>query len=223
MMKSIRKATKANEEGAILLEVGETIKALRQFRAALKLLNEGCQATINGLPSAMQDKSEKGSLFGAATVRSLPILLGEDAQNASIPLLQQRPENPIKLYSQAFVFQDAIDEDMTIEKHSFFSALLIYNTALALHQKGGKDEGHKAYIKALLFYNESMNLLRSVADDADAFRVIQEITKNQADIYYKLNDLGNVHRVWAELAYLTKEHNLGSCPLQKKTPGAPTA
>lgn len=225
MMKSLRKTAKANQGGAALLEVGETTKSLRQFRSALKQLNEGCQS-LKGLPSAhdtITDGSET-SLFGGAAVRSLPIQLGE-ALTESLPELEQTPEQSSTrmLYSQAFIFDDSDSADMTIEKHSFFSAVLIYNTALALHQKAGKEDGHKAYLKALLFYSESMNLLRPIAEETESFRVIQEITKNQADIYYRLNDLGNVQRVWEELAYLTKEHKLGVFTMHPKTQVAATA
>ncbi|CAB9501095.1 expressed unknown protein [Seminavis robusta] len=212
MNKALTRAAKANEEGACLLELEDTSKALRYFRSALKQLNEGCQ-NAGTLPSGSRLSSSELSLMSLLgnAVSSKPIRLGEDVQAAALPA---SPENPTVLYSQAFVFEDPTKAcgRLTIERHSFCSAVLIYNTALALHQKGSKEDGHKAYLKALLFYGESMNLLRPVAEEPESFRVIQEIMKNQADIYYKLNDLGNVQRVWEELANLTKDRNLvGFC------------
>ena len=187
----------------------DTSKALRYFRNALKLLNEGCQSNEILPTDAMMSSDSSLTPFGCTALLSRPIRLGEDASAAALPV---SPENPAILYSQAFLFEDPQSGSMTLERHSFFTAVLIYNTALALHQKGNKEGGHKAYLKALLFYGESMKLLRPVADDPETFRVIQEIIKNQADIYCKLNDVQNEHRVWEELAALAESRKLmGIC------------
>lgn len=221
MIKSLTRATNANEEGSAFLEVGETIRALKSFRAALKQLNEGCQDLPGNLPSnaSLMNNSDSSISLGTA-VSSRPVRLGEDSEAVALPVSPDN--NPAVLYSQSFVFEDpTTNGTMTIERHSFVSAVLIYNTALALHQKGSKEDGHKASLKALLFYRESLNLLRPVADEPESVRVIQEIMKNQADIYYKLNNNGNLQRVWEEMAQLAKDRSLSR--LEKKIQGAVSA
>jgi len=203
-MKSLSKAAKYNEEGSTALELGETSKALKHFRAGLKQLNEGCHSaqTMRSVPVTRNSAP-------ITAISSNPCRLGDNSVEQDISAHQ-----PTVNFSQSFVFcaENLCDKDMTVEKQSFFSAVLIYNTALALHQKAVHEDSpqdrKKSYLKSLLFYNESMNLLRPCAEQTEAFRVIQEILRNQGDIYYRLNDLGSLQRVWEELAALTKDRNV---------------
>jgi tetratricopeptide (TPR) repeat protein len=215
MNKALGRAVKANEQGSALLELGETSKALRCFRSALNLLNEGCKSS-EILPSACLVSSDSSIMSFDNALLSRPIRLGYDAQAAFLPI---SPENPTILYSQAFSFECPHKANMTLERHSFCSAVLIFNTALALHQKGSKEDGHKAYLKALLFYEESLSMLQPVADEPETVRVIQEIMKNRADIYCKLNDTQST-KVWDELADLTKDKHLAGMHSKSTTVSA---
>lgn len=199
MMKSIRRAAKANQEGSTLLELDQTGKALKCFRSAIKELKEGSQSSLDNLPSGSLDEC-------TMVLSSKPVRLGEDYMNASLPEQEKTPDQPTELYSQAFVFQQGNNEGVfTIEQHRLYSAILVFNSALALHQKGGKEEGHKQYLKALLFYIEAKNMLQPMLEtEAEAFRIVQEILKNQVDIYFRLNEVGKGQKVWEELATLTK-------------------
>lgn len=224
MMKSLNRAAKANVEGSNLLELGETSRALKTFRAGLKLLNDGCQAQATANRSSPVSNSNTSSI---AAVTSRPVQLGENHEE----MAGEGPEAPSSFYSQSFLFVVPSSEaDVSLGEHSFFSAVLIYNTALALHQKGGNTsaaasdtkKGRQSLLKALLFYNEALNLLRPLfaAEQAEAFRVVQEILRNQADIYYRLNDIGNVQRVWQDLAALTSTLGTASTGPHQATKGS---
>ena len=222
-MKSLNRAAKANMEGSNLLELGETSKALKTFRAGLKLLNDSCQAQANSSRSSSVTNSNMASI---AAVASRPVQLGENHEG----ITGNEQVAPSSFYSQSFLFVVPSSEgNVSLGEHSFFSAVLIYNTALALHQKGGNTgaavndvkEGRQAFLKSLLFYNEALNLLRPLlaAEQAEAFRVVQEIMRNQANIYYRLNDLGNVQRVWQDLATLTSTLGTASTGPHQVTQG----
>ena len=228
MMNSLGLAAEANLEGSDLLEVGETSKALKAFRAGLKFLNDGCQR---------QRENSRRSFSSSdciAAVSSRPVQLG--ANHDGISGESVSPVAPSAYYSQSFVFVvPSSEEDVSLGEHSFFSAIVIYNTALALHQKGGNTSaGHNAndsiskkkrqsLLKALLFYNEALNLLRPLleAEQAEAFRVVQEVLRNQADIYSRLNDFGNVQRVWQDLAAITSTLGTTSSGPHQATRGNP--
>ena len=226
MMKSLHKAAQANREGSDLLELGETSKALRCFRSALKQLNDGCQCAAGRSLSSHATES-------ITAVSSRPVPLGENHEATAVTTNNDATPatTPSPFYSQSFVFvvpseqgDDYNSVSVSLGQHSFFSAVLIYNTALALHQKGSHGQVRQTLLKALLFYNESLNLLMGpIADQPEAFRVLQEILRNQADIYYRLNDWGNVQRVWEDLAALTKGHPASGMKLQRNSHSAASA
>lgn len=205
MLKDLQRAAKVNQEGASLLELGDTSKALKCFRSSLKLVNECCQ---KGLAHKLPTKGLNAALLGSTPVR-LSRSSGEE-----------------EFYSQVFDFDP--EGKVTVQKQSYCSAVLIFNCALALHQKGytqwETEKNYSAYTKALLFYSQALNLLRPFTETPECFQIIQEIMKNQADIYYKINDLGNVQRVMEELVHLAKERQgSGSAELRPNTRIASTA
>jgi tetratricopeptide (TPR) repeat protein len=187
MLKALQRAAKINQEGAAFLEMGQTSKALKCFRAALKQVNECCQ---QGLAEKLPDKG------CTSFCTSTPVRLSSSES--------QKQDS---YYSQAFHFDP--QGKISVQKQSFCSAVLIFNCALALHQKGHTESVKKgtynASMKALLFYSQAFSLLRPFTEIPECFQIIQEIMKNQANIYAKINDLGNVKRVLEELIHLTRE------------------
>lgn len=193
MSKELYRAAKVNQEGAALLEAGETSKALKCFRAGLKLVNESCQRLDRNLPQTCSRSS---------FVRSTPIRLDADVETSPATTFSPAWDSSSN-YSQAFLFDP--EGKQSVQKQSYCSAVLIFNIGVTLHQKGRKEEGYKAYMKSILFYTQSLNLLKSFSSQPECVQIIQEIYKNQADIYYKINDLGNVQRCLEELISLNNQ------------------
>ena len=196
-MNSIQEVSRLNNEGALLLSYGDQRTPLKYFKAGLQRLKEVCSCC--SIPQEESPANKVSRSKQQVSIRkALPVPLLNDPKRYYAQMVQGTAYNgelPQEyIFRHAFMFQAEGDE-MTLEKQSLASAVLMFNYGLGLHTRG---EEH--FDRALFLYSQSLQLLSHVSDCAvDCAELVAAILKNQADIYYRLNDFQNVRVVLDEL------------------------
>jgi hypothetical protein len=202
-MNFLHEVSQLNNEGARLLSSGQPKSSFKHFKAGLQYLKNGCTqfASQQQPDTVLKDSRSCSSRHQVSLRKAVPVPLLNDPKRFYTQMLQQKLSSVPQEYvlKQAFVFQ--AQGPVTVEKQSLASAVLMYNYALGLHMKG---EQH--FDRALFLYRQSLQLLTHISDScADCTDLITAILKNEADIFYRLNDFQSVRLVLDELFLLTQK------------------
>jgi tetratricopeptide (TPR) repeat protein len=185
-MESLKLTCHLNTLANQLLLSGDAASAFGHYRTAIQLLTE-CQAAMES-ENIVLPSSGRYTAAGQIAVarRWLP---NQDAASSDDCF-----------WSPLYEFSlDNEDCDLTLNSLAFYSAIVIYNCALCLHQR----QGSVALQKASNLYTQCAELLQPLTSQLDCNGVLASVLQNQANIYYNLNDFHSV-RYLMDKAFLLR-------------------
>jgi hypothetical protein len=165
-MDSIKHACTLNNQGVDLLVSGDSVRAMRSFQTGLSLLKE----------AANEVETETICVTSSQEVK-LPIC----ESTSSVPGLEGLH---CYVYDHGIMITDTTNGDSD-EMLSLFSAILLFNLALASHLEG-RLGSEKSLKKASMLYSMTLELLTSapMPDDMSATVLILLALNNKAQIHY---------------------------------------
>jgi hypothetical protein len=165
-MNLIKCACGLNNQGVTLLVSGESSRAMQVFQSALGLLHE------------------------AKTTSCIEMNISRD--NALLPFCESTPTVVSGLqglqcyvYDHGIMFSDNVNSD-TDETMSLYSAIVIFNSALASHSEGIALGREKSLLKASTLYGLVVQLLTTytIPEDSSTTILILLALNNKAQIHH---------------------------------------
>jgi hypothetical protein len=169
MNTSIKQACTSNNQGVDLLVAGEFFQAMRSFQSAINLLKEAASNEVEGTRCpGMSASSEESTLPLCQSTLIIPGLRGMHCY----------------VYDRGIMITDATDGDSD-EMLSRYSAIVLFNWALASHREGRL--GSEKYLKkATVLYGMALHILTSpsMPNDRSASILILLALNNKAQIHH---------------------------------------
>ena len=204
-----------------MFESGDTKRALECYRAGIEVISGGCRQNKT-LPHRSNDRrNETKEIEVHKSVKTIMIKSKicstySDGKNNQDALIQQPP-----FATHSYLFRTTNGDDaeepspVTVEDISLCSALMIYNCALAFHQRGNE----RALKKSLVLYQQCLELLETIVDHFDgSLSVVQSTLRNQADVFYKLQDFYSAEYTLSKLHKLLQEECILAATVQSESP-----
>jgi tetratricopeptide (TPR) repeat protein len=168
-MNAIKQACTSNNQGVDLLVAGDFLNAMQSFRSALSLLKREASNEVKGTYySGMSASSEESPLPVCQSTSTIPGLQGTQCYVCDHGIMITNTTNG--------------DSDKML---SFYSAIVLFNLALASHREGMLGS-EKSLEKATALYGMALKLLASspMPDDISATILILLALNNKAQIHY---------------------------------------
>jgi hypothetical protein len=188
-----------NNEGVSLLLSGENARSISVFQNALIILKQAAtlaEESPSGAPTGFVEAADSESLNAMSPLQK---------SNLALPNMQSDSNY---IYNQPFLLADNFAAHGSMESMlPFYSAVLLFNIALACHQQGllGKESSLK---RASHLYRMSLHLLenfshRTTAATTAAIAVLTVATlNNKAQVQFELCDYKHSHHCLLALSKL---------------------
>ena len=180
-MNFTQRVVELNTTGVAHLTNHDNDRALVCFSSALRIMSSVCNSSEGN--QQLSDRTTRPN--NTTTSRIVPLNL-----NRSVPVtMRVSPPSSTDFhcikttYSHAFLLSSETEE--TYETASLYSAILIFNYALSLHQRGDEVSQHRA----AMLYEHCLEILGTINDCFDCDAIATEALENVADIRYKQGDL----------------------------------
>jgi tetratricopeptide (TPR) repeat protein len=180
--------TRANQ----LLLSGDAASAFGHYRAAIKLLND-CQVAHLAIESDHIILTESSGRYTVA---------GQVAVARRCISKQDAAPSDDCFWSPLYEF--SLDDKgckLNVNLLAFYSAIVIYNCAVCLHQR----RGWMVLQKASNLYAQCAELLQPLTFQLDCNEVLASVLQNQANIYYNLNDFHSVRSLLDKVFLLQQQ------------------
>jgi hypothetical protein len=193
-MMSIKRACTLNNEGVSLLISGEYIRSISVFQKALSIMKQAAtlaDESLSGTPTGFPDAADSESLNAMSPLKK---------SNLALPNMHSDSNY---IYNRPFL----LDED-NFAAHGMasmlpiYSAVLLFNLALACHQQGllGKESSLK---RASHIYRMSLHILEHSSRRSAATAVLTVATlNNNAQVQFELCDYTHSHHCLLALSKL---------------------
>jgi hypothetical protein len=167
-MSSVRYACSLNNQGVDLLVAGDSSSCMKSFQSALKLLKEAANLVETTSRTGMALSNEEAKLPFFESSATVPGLEGMKCY----------------VYSHGIMISDT-SHGKSEEMLSLYSAIVLFNMALAFHRKGILGRG-KNLKKAALLYSITLQLLArsTMPDDMSTSTLTLFALNNKAQIHY---------------------------------------
>jgi hypothetical protein len=206
-MDFVSNAASLNRDAIQYLLMGNSSGAFATFRGAIQLLSHCSNTDRHSL-------AETGgvALVHCSTIGQIPLeRLSKDFQ-PGMPFAQGNI-----LVANLYEFSPE-GQELSTDLLAYYSAIIIYNCALCLHQKGSPA----TMAKASILYLQCLDLIEPLQLDCPTLLV--SILQNQANIYYNLNDFHSVRYTMDKLFLVTQRNRiLGSAVVSDAVTIAPEA
>lgn len=187
MMDLVQQAAHLNMEGAAYLEAHDEQQALISFNNALECMSHAaglyyCSKLIREVASVTTTQLQDLSLCtDSRGQRVIPLMAvpkphDDTHSDSSKPMAVVRTGDDLPdeneehfIYDKALIFNPAVAR--TAVDSLFYSAVIIYNTALAFHERGKCSDLTKQ-LKAITLYDISLELLRESATRFNCANII---------------------------------------------------
>jgi tetratricopeptide (TPR) repeat protein len=208
-MDLVQRAAHLNMEGASYLEEDDEQRALISFNNALECMSHAaghyyCSKLLQQVAAAASTPVETPADGSPPSTNTIPLMAipkphesDESDQMEFHADDDSADENPQHfIYSQALVFNPEVARNPV--DSLFYSAVIIFNTALAFHQRG-KCMDPSAQLKAASLYDISLDLLKESATRFNCSNIIVGALNNKAHLYFKLGDFHKARSVLDQL------------------------
>jgi tetratricopeptide (TPR) repeat protein len=167
-MNAIKQACSSNNQGVDLLVAGDFVNAMLSFQSALSLLREASNEVEETYYTEMSASSEESPLPVCQSTLTIPGLEGMQCY----------------VYDHGIMITDTTNGDSD-KMLSLYSAIVLFNLALASHREG-RLGSEKSLEKAAVLYGMALKLLASspTLDDISTTILILIALNNKAQIHY---------------------------------------
>lgn len=182
----LTQASLLNSSAIHLLQSGNSSDAFAQFRRAIQVISR-CTCIESSLEQAAGADSVE-----CKTVGQIPL-----ARISGMPTTDN------SLMASVYEFTPE-GEELTLERIAYYSAVVIYNCAVCLHQRGSP----MGLVKASHLYAQCLDLLEPIQSQQDCANLMESVLQNQANIYYNLGDFYRVRHTMDKLFLVTQRKRI---------------
>jgi len=215
----IHQAALENMQGASYLEARDEKQALVSFNNALEYMSQAASnyyctklieqvaaatSTVSAVPQQAVAQPEPTNNSNNSPIPLMAIPKPHDSENDSdMDMEHFKPDNDSAdqnpkhfVYCQALVFNPAVARSPV--DSLFYSAVVIFNTALCFHNGGAKIDPCSDS-KAASLYDICLELLRESATRFNCSHIIISAMNNKACVHMSMNDYTNANTVLDQL------------------------
>ena len=184
-------AARLNKAGVAYLAANDGVKAFQFFMESLAILKQLLVAHEESAEAEDILMTEDGNVMRCSS-REVPV-----------------QGDSLYIYNQALIFEAPHQGDF-----SFPNAIILFNMALAIHQRG-KATGREALLRrALALYEYSMEVANNESIDGGA--LVVAALNNQTEIYYGLGDYTHAQERLEWTNDLLRADHFGSIALEDR-------
>ncbi|CAB9501097.1 expressed unknown protein [Seminavis robusta] len=201
-MEYLKLAAHLNTCANQLLLTGDASQAFGHYRTAIRLLSQ-CQQVTSDQENDNDDRARHAIVGQVSLARRC--LTEQDMMEKECfasPVFEFAYHGNDKEQDQ--------DQELTLNMLAYYSAVLIYNCAVCLHKRGGWS----ALQKANTLYNQCIELVQplitepSTATSCHHYELMACVLRNQANIFYQLNDFSNVKYLMDKVFLLQQQERM---------------
>ena len=182
IMDNLKHAALLNNSAIDLLRSGESAAAFNHFRSAIQ--------TVATATASCNDES---------TNEATDTLLLPRYHKVDLP------SSPNSALNHVYEFSAELGDITNAQAPTVYWVVLIFNCATCLHRNGSDSSLHKAFN----LYLQCLGLLEPLFSNLDCCdEMLASVLRNQADLFYRLNDFYSVRCTMDKLFLIQQRHRI---------------